>query len=91
MTDFPGQLAALFPMKNKTSRNLILNKPSEDDIRAYAYHLYCQNHYQPGQDLANWFEAIACLNANIPHHHLETRLHYRLQTEAAANTGRTTN
>lgn len=37
--------------------------PSEEDIRAYAQHLYEQSGRQPGRDLANWLEAKSCLEA----------------------------
>ena len=62
-------------MKNKSIRPLTLTKPSEDDIRDYAYHLYEQGNSVPGHDLDNWLEATACLKANIPAHRSGTRLH----------------
>jgi hypothetical protein len=40
--------------------------PTDDQIRDYAYHLYCQKGCQPGRDLENWLEAKACLSANPP-------------------------
>jgi len=40
--------------------------PGDDDIREYAYHLYQQSNFTPGQDLDNWLEATACLKAAIP-------------------------
>lgn len=51
--------------------------PSEDEIRAYASHLYEQNGSLDGHDTENWLEAEACLRAGIPkastrphvHHH----------------------
>jgi len=39
---------------------------SEEDIRAYAEHLFEQSGRQPGRDLQNWFEAKAILEANLP-------------------------
>jgi hypothetical protein len=39
-------------------------KPTEDEIRDYAYHLYLQSGCIPGRDLANWQEAESCLRAN---------------------------
>jgi hypothetical protein len=39
---------------------------SEDDIRAYAEHLFVQSGRVPDRDLQNWFEAKACLEANLP-------------------------
>ncbi len=52
--------------------------PSEDDIRAYAYHLYTQGSREPGHDLDNWLEAKACLASNIPTHRSEARLHHHV-------------
>jgi hypothetical protein len=63
-------------MKNKSSRLLNRPKPSENDIRDYAYHLYQQSNCVPGHDLDNWLEATACLKANIPSHRSGTRLHH---------------
>lgn len=67
-------------MKNKTHRTLVLSKPSQDDIRAYAFHLYEQSHCAPDRDLDNWFEATACLKANIPSHQSGRRLHHHLNS-----------
>jgi len=50
-------------------------KPSEDDIRDYAYYLYLQGNGEPGHAVDNWLEATACLKANIPSHRSATRLH----------------
>lgn len=69
-------------MKNKSHRTLVLNKPSEADISAYAYHLYEEGGHVHGHDVANWHEAIACLNANIPSH----QSHRRMQHSATAPT-----
>jgi len=41
-------------------------EPTEDENRDYAYHLYEQSGRIPGRDLENWFEASACLRANLP-------------------------
>jgi len=65
-------------MKNKSIRPLVLSKPSEDDIRDYAYHLYEQSSCATGHDLDNWLEATACLQANIPLHRSGTRLHQHI-------------
>lgn len=37
----------------------------EDDIRAYAAHLYVQSGRIPNRDIENWLEAKACLDANL--------------------------
>lgn len=58
-------------------------QPCEDDIREYAYHLYQQGSGAPGHDLDNWYEATACLNANIPVHRSSTRLHRHVQALAS--------
>jgi hypothetical protein len=50
-------------------------EPSEDDIRAYAFHLYQQGGEVPGHDVENWLEATACLKAQIPTHGSRVRLH----------------
>jgi hypothetical protein len=71
-------------MKNKVQRPLVLNRPSEDDVRAYAFHLYEQSNCAPGRDLENWWEAIACLNANIPAHRSHCRLYHHLNQAATA-------
>jgi hypothetical protein len=63
-------------MKNKSARSLTLAKPSEDDIRNYAFHLYEQSNCVPGHDLDHWLEATACLQANIPSHQSAARLHH---------------
>lgn len=70
-------------MKNKSIRPLVLSKPSEDEIRDYAYHLYQRSNCAPGQDLGNWLEAIACLNAKIPPHQSGTRLHQQANESAS--------
>ena len=55
-----------------------LTEPTEDDIRAYAYHLYEQSNCAPGRDLDNWQEAIACLKAAVPADASHGRLHRHL-------------
>ena len=65
-------------MKNQSPPPLVSSKPSEDDIRDYAYHLYRQSNCAPGHDLEHWLEATACLNTHIPSHHSGTRLHQHI-------------
>jgi Protein of unknown function (DUF2934) len=65
-------------MKNKATRPLVLNKPSENDIRDYAYHLYEQSNCVQGRDVENWLEAKACLEASIPAHASHLRLHHHV-------------
>jgi len=65
-------------MKNNPTLPPIRPEPSDKDIREYAYHLYEQSSCVPGHDLDNWFEATACLKANIPVHHSHSRLHRHL-------------
>ena len=62
-------------MENHPPPRRVPATPSEDDIRDYAYHLYERSNCLPGHDLDNWLEATACLQANIPHHQSDTRLH----------------
>jgi hypothetical protein len=62
-------------MKTKTIARAISAKLVDEDIRDYAYHLYCQNGCQPGHELDNWLEAEACLSAGIS----KIRSHARLQ------------
>lgn len=71
-------------MNNKSQRPPVSAEPSEDDIRAYAYHLYEQSNCAPGRDLENWWEAIACLNANIPAHRSHGRLYHHLNRPTPA-------
>ena len=52
--------------------------PDDDAIRLFAYHLYLESHCAPGHDLDNWFEAKACLQANIPEHCTRSRLHHHV-------------
>ncbi len=49
-------------------------EPSQDTIRAYAYHLYELSNYLPGHDLDNWTEAAACLRASMPARSLHSML-----------------
>ena len=44
-------------------------EPGEEEIRAYAYHLYHRSGGIPGRSLANWFQAVAYLRANLPSGH----------------------
>jgi len=50
-------------------------EPGEEAIRDYAYHLYQQGNGAPGNDVANWLEAVACLKAHIPADASHSRLH----------------
>lgn len=60
--------------------------PLEEDIRAYAYHLYEQSGRQPGHELEHWLEATACIQANIPQRSSHARLHHHLAAQTAAST-----
>ena len=51
-------------------------RPSDDDIREYANHLYMQRGSANGHDVDDWMEAQACLCANIPKDASRTRLHH---------------
>ena len=70
-------------MKKKIQSTTGPAKFDESDIRDYAYHLYCQGGYAPGHDLENWFEAEACLAANIPKEHSRGRLHRHANNHSA--------
>jgi len=60
-------------------------QPSEDEIRDYANHLYVQHGSVNGHESDDWFEAEACLRANIPKESSRIRLHHHTQiTERAA-------
>ena len=48
-------------------------KPTEGDIRDYAFHLYLQSGCVPGRDLENWLEAKASLSACMPKPRAESR------------------
>jgi hypothetical protein len=74
-------------MNHKTAPSSAPTTPaasfSEDDIRSYAQHLYEQSGRIPGRDLDNWFEAKACLEANIPRHASHRRLQHHLDNGRA--------
>ena len=60
-------------------------RPSDEEIRDYAHHLYVQRGSQPGHAGDDWLEAAACLAAAIPPESTRTRLHRHTQlTERAA-------
>ena len=60
-------------------------RPSDDEIRDYANHLYVQRGSVTGHDCDDWLEAEACLAANIPKESSRTRMHHHTQiTERAA-------
>lgn len=40
-------------------------EPTEEDVRAYAFHLYQQSGCAHGRDLENWLEAKAALQATV--------------------------
>jgi len=66
-------------MNNKTPTSPPYSQASsESDIRDYAYHLYTENGSRPDKDRENWYEAEACLRANIPQHKSHQRLHHHL-------------
>jgi len=69
----------------KTKPIQTANRPlfNDEDIRAYAQHLYEQSGCIPGRDLDNWLEAKACLEASVPQHESHRRLQEHL------NNGRT--
>ena len=62
-------------MKNNPTLPAVHSVPTDSDIRGYAYHLSVQSGYLPGRDLEHWFEATACLQANIPANESHVRLH----------------
>jgi len=70
-------------MKTKPTRTENRPEFSDDDIRAYAQHLFEQSGCAPGRDLDNWLEAKACLEASVP----QLESHRRLQEHL--NNGRT--
>ncbi len=53
-------------------------RPTEEEIRDYAFHLYRQNGRKPGLDLDNRLEDEACLCANIAKERAHARLHGHL-------------
>lgn len=70
-------------MKTKTASSPASVEPLEDDIRAYAYHLYEQSGCAPDHDLDNWLEAKACILSNIPRQHTHSRLRHHLAAAEA--------
>ena len=69
-------------MKTRTHPPTLPDELREDDISAYAYHLYEQSGRVSGRDEENWFEARACLTTNIPMHQSHRRLHEHLTGQA---------
>ncbi|MDQ8204307.1 hypothetical protein [Pelagicoccus sp. SDUM812003] len=61
------------------------SEPSESDIRDYAYHLYEHSKETTDNDLDNWFEAKARLEARIP----RERECGRMSSEPSEGTART--
>ena len=60
-------------------------RPTQEEIRDYANHLYVQRGSVNGHDRDDWLEAEACLAANIPKESSRTRMHRHTQiTERAA-------
>jgi len=55
-----------------------IQEPGESAIRDYAFHLYQQGGSVPGHEQDDWFEARACLQANIPKNCSHRRLHHHL-------------
>ena len=58
-TDIPG---SRMKTKSPIGRHSALR---EEDIRAYAAHLYEQSGRVPNRDIENWLEAKTCLEANV--------------------------
>ena len=58
-------------------------QPTEDEIRAYANHLYLQRGATDGHDVGDWLEAKACLCASIPKEATHTRIHEHIQHHPA--------
>ena len=68
-----------------TSEKPITPRPTEDEVRAYANHLFVQRGSMPGHADDDWLEAEACLGSSIPMALSHTRLHHHTQiTERAA-------
>ena len=65
-------------MKTKSAPPPVVAEPLEDEIRAYAFHLYEQSGCVPGHDLDHWLEAKACVLANIPRTETHSRLRHHL-------------
>lgn len=80
----------LFLVKNMKSKppspspSRVLNN---EDVSAYAFHLYEQSGGQNGRDLDNWLEAEACLRTNIPPLASHLRLHHYLKHPRRAHRG----
>ena len=74
------------PATSPNAGSLTARPPaSEAEIRDYANHLYVQRGSAHGHDHDDWFEAEACLAANIPKESFRTRMHHHTQiTERAA-------
>ena len=69
-------MSQLSPVRHQSALSAATTqKPGEDAVREYAYHLYQQGGSAPGHDIENWLEATACLKANIPAHSSQNRLH----------------
>lgn len=71
-------------MKNNPTLLPVHHQPGENGIREYAFHLYEQSGCAPDRDLDNWLEAIACLNADIPHHLSASHRHAQYSQEEAS-------
>ena len=54
-----------FRLRMKTTPPLPSPILREDDIRAYAAHLFEQSGRIPNRDIENWLEAKACLEAHL--------------------------
>lgn len=74
-------------MNTKISPSETEDRPSEDEIREYAHHLYIKSGWLPGRDLDNWLEAEAYLIAErqerrAPHRtpHRSTPAHLKSRT-----------
>jgi hypothetical protein len=65
-------------MKNKSSLRSAVPTFTAQDIRDYAAHLWEQSGRVAGRDEDNWFEAKACLEANIPRADSHRRLQRHL-------------
>ena len=77
-------VAAAHPTPSTKQTSATTSRPSEDEIRGYANHLYVQRGSLNGHDCDDWLEAEACLRANIPKESSRTRMHHHTQiTERA--------
>jgi hypothetical protein len=52
-------------MRRVAKPRLDFPKPTEEEIRKYAYQLYVESGCVPGRDLENWQEAESRLRAKI--------------------------